>query len=184
LGGIQRRVGTASQRPGIPQIPQNWTYFAPGVTFSIGPSFNIRYYRSHLKNFKITQITQNEMFWLQVSLFLSGDRLLSSSPQPLPRPSLSNPLTCPLRTCRFGLTEEKVLSLGDWVADRPRVSRGGGVFLALGDEVSLAVGDGVLLAVRNGDSLTVGDGVSLNVGDDVLPLVGDGVPQTLDDADF
>jgi hypothetical protein len=29
------------------------------------------------KNLKIIAMTQNKMFWLQVSLFLSGDRLLS-----------------------------------------------------------------------------------------------------------
>jgi hypothetical protein len=39
-------------------MTQKRDVLAPGVTFSIGRQFIIRYYRSHLKNFKITQITQ------------------------------------------------------------------------------------------------------------------------------
>jgi hypothetical protein len=42
----------------VTEIIRKNTYCPSDVTFSIGRPFIIHYYRIHLKNFKITQITQ------------------------------------------------------------------------------------------------------------------------------
>jgi hypothetical protein len=60
-GGSVVYQGSDGKNLKITQITQKWDVLAPGVTFSIGRPFIIRYYRSHLKNFKLDRITAQSL---------------------------------------------------------------------------------------------------------------------------